>query len=92
MRRVEFSSMILSGQMKRTEALNLLNKPPLDSKTIEEEFTYVATKLDISKNELNKYFTMSKKYYWNYANNKKILKLGESFLKLVGGARRGGSY
>ena len=92
MRRVELSSMILSEQMNRSEAIEILKNPPLENKIVEDEFNYVATKLDISVDELEKYFNMPKKYYWDYKNNKKLLKLGENFLKVVGGARRGGSY
>ncbi|MCR8537109.1 MAG: N-acetyl sugar amidotransferase [Prochlorococcus marinus CUG1430] len=92
MRRVELSSMILSEQIHRSEAIEILKNPPLESKVVEDEFNYVATKLDISVEELEKYFTMPKKYYWDYKNNKKLLKLGENFLKVIGGARRGGSY
>ena len=92
MRRVELSSMILSEQIHRSEAIEILKNPPLESKVVQDEFNYVATKLDISVEELEKYFTMPKKYYWDYKNNKKLLKLGENFLKVIGGARRGGSY
>ena len=92
MRRVELSSMILSEQISRSEALEILKNPSLENKIVEDEFNYVATKLDISVEELEKYLRMPKKYYWDYKNNKKLLKLGESFLKIIGGARRGGSY
>ena len=84
--------MILSEQINRSDAIEILKNPPLEKKIVEDEFNYVATKLDISVKELEKYLTMPKKYYWDYKNNKKLLKLGETFLRVIGGARRGGSY
>ena len=60
-RRVQYSSLILTGQMTRDEALEKLKKPAYDPATISQDFDYVATKLGISSDELNHYFTMPKK-------------------------------
>ena len=92
MRRVELSSLILAGQITRGEALNILSHPPLDSELVQQEFEYVAMKLNIPIDELNSYFTMPKKYYWDYSNNKTILELGEKTLGFVTQIRRGGAY
>ena len=72
-RRVQFSSLILASQMSREEALEELKKKPYDQETIREDFKYVATKLGISVDELQDYFDMPKKFYWDYKNNQKIL-------------------
>ena len=53
MRRRELSSLILTNQMTRKEALKILTKPSFDQITIKNEFRYVADKLKISENELN---------------------------------------
>ena len=50
-RKVQFSSLILTGQMTRKEAINKLKLPPYAEMNIEEEFEYVANKLDISVKE-----------------------------------------
>ena len=47
-RRVQFSSLILAGQMTREEALEELKKKPYDPETIKDDFKYVATKLGLS--------------------------------------------
>jgi len=82
-RRVQFSSLILAGQMTREEALEELKKKPYDEETIKDDFKYVATKLGIFVDELQGYFEMPQKFYWDYKNNKEILdKLTRLVVKL----------
>ncbi len=83
-RRVQFSSLILTGQMTRDEALEQLNKPAYDPATIDEEFNYIATKLGISPEELRSYFNMPKKYYWDYKNQQNIFRAGAKVLNWLG--------
>jgi N-acetyl sugar amidotransferase len=83
-RRVQFSSLILTDQMTRDEALKLLEKPAYNPSTIGQDFEYVATKLRISSDELNHYFTMPKKFYWNYKNQQKLFNFGARVLKSIG--------
>lgn len=83
-RRVQFSSLILTGQMTREEALEKLSKPAYDPETIKDEFNYIAKKLQISPEELNSYFTMPKKFYWDYKNQENLFKIGAKFLKFIG--------
>lgn len=83
-RRVQYSSLILTGQMKREEALENLKKTAYNPETIEDEFNYIATKLRITPEELRGYFTMPKKFYWDYKNQEKIFNFGAKFLKAIG--------
>jgi len=83
-RRVQFSSLILTGQMTREEALKRLSQPAYDPETIKDEFNYIATKLGITPEELQHYFTMPKKYYWDYKNQQNIFRLGAKALNLIG--------
>lgn len=83
-RRVQFSSLILTGQMQREEAIEILKKPAYNSETIEEDFNYIATKLGITKSELEMYFSSPKKFYWDYKNQEWLFNLGAKFLKLLG--------
>lgn len=92
MRRVDLSSLILTGQMTRNDALEILKNPPLDEDSIKNEFEYVANKLEITTNDLRQYHNMQKKFYWNYKNSGKIFQLGEWVLKNLAGSRRGGAY
>jgi len=86
-RKVQYSSLILTGQMTREEALSKLQRPPYDAETIEDEFNYIATKLGINSNELKHYFNLPKKFYWDYKNHESIFKLGAKFLKFIGAER-----
>jgi len=83
-RRVQFASLILTDQMSRDEALEKLKKPAYNTDAIEDEFNYIATKLDISSEELKEYFNMPKKFYWDYKNQEKIFNLGARILQKFG--------
>src|SRR6185437_5012491 len=67
-RRVQFSSLILTRQMTREEALEKLKQPAYDPAKIDDEFNYIATKLGIKTEELRRYFNMPKKFYYDYKN------------------------
>ena len=83
-RRVQFSSLILTGQMTRDEALEELKKDSYDPDTIDDEFKYVANKLDISEDELRGYHEMDLKFYFDYPNMEGIFDLGAKLLQLMG--------
>jgi len=83
-RKVQFSSLILTGQMTREEALEKLKKPAYDSETIDDEFKYIATKLGISVEELKGYFDAPNKSYKDYKNQESMFILGAKILKLIG--------
>jgi N-acetyl sugar amidotransferase len=83
-RRVQYSSLILTGQMSRTEALENLEKPAYNPETIENDFNYIATKLGIPVGQLRQYFTMPKKFYWDYKNMESVFNMGAKILKAVG--------
>jgi len=83
-RKVQYSSLILTGQMTRDEALENLKTPAYNPATIDDEFNYVATKLGITPEELRQYFTMPKKYYWDYKNQQNIFRIGARVLNLLG--------
>lgn len=88
-RKVQFSSLILTGQMTRDEALEELKKLPYDKETIHHEFEYVATKLGISTQELQSYFEMPKKTYKDYKSQESIYLAGAKVLRMLG-VERGG--
>jgi N-acetyl sugar amidotransferase len=80
-RRVQFSSLIVTNQMTREEALEELNKLPYNLETINEDIQYIANKLGISFDELMKYHTMEKKWWFDYNNEKKIFDIGAKILQ-----------
>lgn len=91
-RRVQYSSLILTEQMTRQEALAALEAPPYDPATIAQEFNYIATKLGISADELRGYYEMPKRFYWDYRNRRRIFDWGEKILMTFAGTRRGGAF
>jgi N-acetyl sugar amidotransferase len=83
-RRVQYSSLILTGQMTREEALTKLEKPAYDPETIDEDFEYIATKLRISVDELRGYHQMPIRTFRDYKNQEWMFDLGAKVLKLLG--------
>lgn len=83
-RKVQFSSMILTGQMTRSEALEILKKPALDKETVKKEFEYIANKLEISVEELQGYLDAPNKSYKDYKNQESLFNLGATILKKIG--------
>ena len=92
MRRVDLSSLILTNQISREEALEELNKPTYDSELIEQDFYYIAKKLNIHTDDLKKFQEMPKKYWNDYKNLNNVFKISEKILKFISGTRRGGSF
>lgn len=82
-RRVQFSSLILTNQMTRDEALNKLSLPAYDEATIAQDFEYVATKLGISVKELQSYMDAPNKTYKHYKSQSGIFTVGAKAMKLL---------
>ena len=83
-RKVQYSSLILTGQMTREEALQKLSLPAYDSETIIQDFEYVATKLGITVDELNGYFEAPNKTYLDYRSQYKIYYWGSFVMRFLG--------
>jgi len=83
-RRVQFSSLILTGQMTREEALAQLSRPALDDETAAHEFEYVATKLGITVAELRGYFEGPNHTYRDYRSQQSIYAVGARIMKMLG--------
>ena len=83
-RKVQYSSLILTNQMTREEALDKLSKPAYDVENIHHDFEYVAHKLEISVEELKSYFDAPKKTYKHYKSQEKYYLIGAKILKILG--------
>ena len=88
-RKVQYSSLILTGQMTRDEALEALLKPSYEAKEIEREAVFIANKLEITVEELNSYLTLPKKTYRDYKNQEDVYAVGSKLLRAMG-IERGG--
>jgi N-acetyl sugar amidotransferase len=83
-RKVQYSSLIVTGQMTREEALERLKKPAYDPATIDRDFEYVATKLGISVDELRRYFELPRKTHRDYKSQEGIYAMGAKVMKALG--------
>ncbi len=83
-RKVQYSSLILTDQMTREEALENLSRPPYDEETIMQDFEYVATKLGITIEELQGYFDSPNKSYKDYKSQEMIYNAGAKAMRLLG--------
>jgi N-acetyl sugar amidotransferase len=88
-RRVQFSSLILTKQMTRDEALSRLEEPPFDEATAQRELEYVANKLRISVQELRGHLASPNRTYRDYRSQKDIYRIGARAMTLLG-VERGG--
>jgi len=72
-RRATLSSQIVSGQITRNKALQILENLPYNPEKIEIEKNYIAKKYGISRQELDKYLNLPPKTYKNFPNQKKLI-------------------
>jgi N-acetyl sugar amidotransferase len=87
-RRAHFTSLILTGQMTRDEALDRISKPEIDEQTLRQEFEYVANKLDLSVDELQEIFDGENRSCTDYKNKRFLIGLGANLLKILGLEKR----
>jgi N-acetyl sugar amidotransferase len=83
-RRVQYSSLILTDQMTREEALEKLRSPALDAATVAQETEFVAAKLGISVDELMGYFRAPNRSYRDYRSQDSVYAVGARAMRLLG--------
>jgi N-acetyl sugar amidotransferase len=83
-RKVQFSSLILTGQMTREEALEQLEQLPYDKENIKHDFEFVANKLGITVQELQACFDAPNKTYKDYKNQEWVYDIGAFILRKLG--------
>ncbi len=88
-RKVQYSSLILTGQMTREDALEQLKKPAYDPETIKQDFEFIANKLGVSVEELQSYMDAPNKTYKDYKSQDNIYNIGAKMMRLIG-LERGG--
>jgi N-acetyl sugar amidotransferase len=87
-RRAHFSSLILTNQMTREEALERISKPEMDEQFLRQEFEYVANKLGLSVNELQQIFNGENKTYNDYRNKRFLIGIGARSMRALGLEKR----
>ena len=90
-RKVQLSSLILTKQITRKEALEEIKKSPYNEEEINNEIQFVANKLEISVKELNSYLELPKRTYKDFDNQDIIYKFGNkvlNYLNIENGGKR----
>lgn len=87
-RKAHFSSLIMTGQMSRAEALERLKSPEVDEGTMALEFDFVAHKLGLTVAELQSLFEGQNKSFQDYKSKYKVFSAGAKILNLIGLERR----
>jgi N-acetyl sugar amidotransferase len=87
-RRAHFSSLILTGQMTRQEALDRISRPELDEYFLEREFEYVAHKLGLTVGQLHEIFNGQNKTSYDYKSKRALIEFGSKIMSLFGLEKR----
>lgn len=85
-RRAQLSSLVVTGQMTRDEALKILSEPPLSEEESRKLFKQVAEKLEISEAELMELHDMPK-IPRKYKNQEWLFNLGIKLFTMLGTER-----
>ena len=83
-RRVQYSSLILTNQMTREDALEKLKSPAIPEEDAKKDFEYIATKLNISTDDLTDYLNAPNKTFKDYKNEYKFFNIGAKIFKALG--------
>jgi len=87
-RKAHFSSLILTGQLTREEALKKLAEPPYDEELAMQDLEYVAKKLGLTKQEFTDIMNGENKAFRDYKSNAWLYKLTIKMAILVGYEKR----
>jgi N-acetyl sugar amidotransferase len=87
-RRAHFSSLIITGQMTRDQALERISRPEMDEHFLKQEFEYVAHKLGLTVDQLQQLFESPKKTFRDYKNKRSFIELGTNMMRWLGLEKR----
>lgn len=87
-RKVHYSSLILSNQMTRDDAIEKLKKSVYYGHDLDLEFDFISKKLGITSEELHRLKEGENKSHNDYKSNLKLIELGTKILQLLGTEKR----
>ncbi|MDT7520072.1 N-acetyl sugar amidotransferase [Rhodoferax sp. TBRC 17660] len=87
-RRAHFSSLIMTGQITRDQALDRISRPEMDEHFLKQEFEYVAHKLGLTVDELQALFVLPKKTFRDYKNKRDLIGMGANLMRKLGLEKR----
>ena len=83
-RRAHFSSLILTKQLMREEALKRIAQPAYNEQTMVQDFEYIAKKLDLTSSELQEIMDGENKTYRDYKSRMPLISFATKILRLLG--------
>ena len=83
-RRAHFSSLIMTHQMTREAALDRISRSEMSDHFLNQEFEYVANKLDMTVEELRLIFSGENKTFHDYPNKRWVIGLGAWGMRALG--------
>ena len=83
-RRPQFSSLIVTGQMNREDAIARLKNPAYPLDEVENDYDYIASKLRISLEELKEYHSIPIKSFRDYKNQEFLFTFGSRVTRFLG--------
>jgi N-acetyl sugar amidotransferase len=87
-RRAHFSSLIMTGQLDRSVALERLKVPVMTEQFLAKEFEYVAGKLDLRPEQLREIFNGPNKTFRDYRNKRALIGIGANVMRFLGLEKR----
>jgi putative aminotransferase len=87
-RRAHFSSLILTNQMTRNEALERIARSEMGDHFLQNEFDFVADKLSLSRCDLEEFQHLPLTTFDNYRNKRFLITLGARIFRLLGLEKR----
>lgn len=86
-RTVQLSSLILTDQLTRKEALLLLEQPAMSRTEVERETDFICAKLQISSAQLSEFHSLPLRYYFDFPNRAYFFGGGARLLQIFGEER-----
>ena len=87
-RRAHFSSLILTGQLDRKEALEILKNPPYSEEIAMQDMEFICKEMGVSVEEFKKLMEQENKTYKDYKNGYKYIHWARNLAKIFGIERR----
>ena len=87
-RRCYYSSLILTNQMTREEALKQLEEQPYDEEIAKEDMKYICDKLGVTTDQMMEWFRLPKKTYRDYKNSFGLINKAIKLAMAVGVEKR----
>jgi N-acetyl sugar amidotransferase len=87
-RRAHFSSLILTGQLKREDALEILKQPPYPVEEAMQDMEFIANKLGITKAEFEELMKGENKIYRDYKSGLTLINFAIKIAQFIGIEKR----